>query len=169
MEFELRDESTAPDAGFFLWDFTANRIHGDDAWLALHGFTDQDVIAGISIQSVIDRIHPDDSVRIGRAMPATIMGHGSYLEDYRIITPDGKTVLAQSTGRVFANETGPTFCTGIVFPIEATGSRSPREIVRELCSSAYAVARASADADVAERLEDLLIFIDEPPEGRTSS
>ncbi|MEG4172808.1 MULTISPECIES: PAS domain-containing protein [unclassified Microcoleus] len=51
-------------------------------------------------------IHPDDRQRVIQAAQGAIAGQQSYVQEYRVITPDGVVRWINSQGRVYLDETG---------------------------------------------------------------
>src|SRR4028119_2264222 len=51
-------------------------------------------------------IHPDDQQRVIQAAQGAIAGEQSYMQEYRVISPDGVMRWINSQGRVYLDETG---------------------------------------------------------------
>ena len=141
------------EAGFFFWNLRENRIVGDRAYAALYKFEVETAARGVSLEDVFQRIHPEDRDTLNRLMPATLKSAASYHQDYRLLLPDASVVHVQSTGRVFADRTGPSFCVGLVYVLAPLAAG---DTLLTLCLSAHALATSCGRLEVASRLEGAL-------------
>ncbi|HEY9624631.1 MAG TPA: PAS domain S-box protein [Crinalium sp.] len=101
-ESEERLRLAVAAAQMFVWDMDlqTNQIlcstNALDVW-GVHKGTGEEFFA---------LIHPDDRQRMMQAVQGAIAGEQSYVQEYRVISPDGVVRWLNSQGRVYLDETG---------------------------------------------------------------
>lgn len=145
--------------GFYSWNVPENLVFGDDNFA---GFFEFDVFAlrqGLPIETILERIRPNDRSRIARAIHTAILQGGLYQETYRIIRPDGGALTVMASGRCFRDETGTPACwAGMVVadPLEQLEQQNPLEFH---CRAALEIAEQSGQRTVAGQLRTVLHVI----------
>jgi hypothetical protein len=110
----------AEGAGFFSWDMVANKVCGDAEMARLSGTNFDALTAGVPVESIIGRMHPDDRERIAKALHTAIVNGTLYREVYRAGLGNGEYCYVLCVARCFAYDGGlPTTCAGFVCEMES--------------------------------------------------
>ncbi len=89
--------------GVWVWTIADNEVWGSDRWRQMFGF-----VAGedVSLEKVIQRIHPDERETVEREMRHALAKHEDFAGEFRIILPDGTQRWVTSQGRVELDANG---------------------------------------------------------------
>lgn len=104
-ESEERMTMAAEAAGFgvWVWNVGRNRIWGSDRWLCQFGFGPD---ASPTFENVIQRIHPDDRLKVEDGVRRALEARVDYRVEYRVILPDGVQRWVSARGRVYPDANG---------------------------------------------------------------
>ena len=104
-ESEERMTLAAEAAGFgvWMWNLARNQVWGSDRWLGLFGFAPD---ATVTIENVIQRIHPDDRETVERAVRRAAADRSDYASEYRLMLPDNTQRWVAARGRVYPDAQG---------------------------------------------------------------
>jgi len=89
--------------GFWLWNIPGDEIWGSERWLVLFGFTPG---TPVTFEKVIQRIHPIDRQRVEAGVGRGLADRSDYLEDFRVLLPDGTERWIAARGRVYRDSHG---------------------------------------------------------------
>lgn len=95
--------TVAANLGVWTCELPRGRISATDVWRSLFGFA---AAERLSVERLLERVHPDDRRGVREALAAAIAGNGDFEAEYRIVTPDYPLRWAASCGRVEFDETG---------------------------------------------------------------
>ena len=109
-EAALREQRTrlslaleASAGGSWTWDVRTNRLHWDDTFRALLGFTLEEAP---SIEAWLARVHVEDRSRMRRIIEEILETRDTWDHSYQIVRPDGAVRWMQSLGRADRDATG---------------------------------------------------------------
>lgn len=106
-----------PDAGFFTWDISENKLYADGALADLFGVDPAEAERGLPVEAYLDRVHPDDRSRLARVIRDSIIAHVNQQETHWVIDSCGRYATVASFGRGFRDRNGmPLRYVGIVVP-----------------------------------------------------
>ena len=102
LELRERDQqaSLAADAaslGMWARDAARGTLWASDKWRTLFGFTRDEPV---SMDQLLQRIHPDDRTSFQERMAQATADRGEYHVECRLLLPDGRTRWIASQGRV---------------------------------------------------------------------
>jgi PAS domain S-box-containing protein len=104
-EEELRKVSAAREQaermahlGFWEWDVAANRVEWSDELYRIYGLTRKEF--GASFEGYLERIHPEDRVRVRATVEQALRERCSFTFEERIVRPDGSVRYLHSWGTV---------------------------------------------------------------------
>lgn len=128
--------------GIFIWDVAEERFHLDSLAARLLGLGDRP--GWVSPDAAMAAVHPDDRCALVRARDIAVRTGGIFLEEYRVINPDGSVSWVQTRARTIVDEASGRsrvigFCT----------DRTPDRTVRDR------VARAL------DHMGDIILVLDE--------
>lgn len=111
------DNTHAPEAGFFTWDMALDLVYADSALATLFGLDPDEAECGLPLSDYLDRVHPDDRVRLSKAIRDAIIARHPQQEMYRVRDAAGQYASVVAYGRCFSNREGtPVHYAGIVVP-----------------------------------------------------
>ena len=85
--------------GLWDWDIAANRIFRSESWLAMLGYTADDV-PDANLESALALVHPDDQAMVRQRMEAYVAGQtGNFLAELRINDGHGHWIWVRARGR----------------------------------------------------------------------
>jgi PAS domain S-box-containing protein len=90
--------------GAFDWDLVSGELRWDERLLTLFGLTAEEF--GGTIEAFNACVHPDDRVRVGRALSAAIATCGRYEAEYRVVLPDGAVRWVAARGSALPGAEG---------------------------------------------------------------
>ena len=125
--------------GTWFWDVTADRFTVDEAFARAFGLDPALGRVGLSLEQVVETVHPDDKVGLARAIDAVIRSGGAYAHQYRVRRADGRYYWIEANGRVeHGRDGGPIRFPGVLIDVEER-----RAVAAEL-DRASALAREKA-------------------------
>jgi signal transduction histidine kinase len=98
--------------GTWFWDVPSDRFTVDEGFADAFGFDPQKGRSGLSLEDVIETVHPDDREGLITAINAAIANGGAYAHQYRTRRADGKYYWLEANGRVELSPDG----TALKFP-----------------------------------------------------
>jgi len=87
--------------GLWDWDLIANTVIWSDETCRQWGYT-SDTFSG-RVADVVDRIHPEDRLRVEEAIRRILAGRAEYAEQFRVVRPDGTICWIDAHGVVIRN------------------------------------------------------------------
>ncbi|AEH10247.1 MULTISPECIES: SpoIIE family protein phosphatase [Protofrankia] len=110
--------------GIWEWDVAANRLRWDQRTADLHG-VELGSFAGTA-EAFFSCVHPSDLPFLRARMDTVLATGESFLEEFRVVRPDGSPVWLQVRGGIVGDDAGRVVrVTGIC--TDATGLRAGRE------------------------------------------
>ena len=106
-ELELKRLSQAvavAKLGFFEWDISSDVIYFSSKMQE-----DWGISAGISLEKVIERLHPHDREETKKLIADSIRTGSHYINKYRVLRPDNKEIWILAQGQVTYDERGRPF------------------------------------------------------------
>lgn len=138
----------ASGVGFVTWDVCANKLHGDEVFACLFGFSVSEAKEGICIEAVMARIIPGDRERIAREVHTALLTGQPYATSYSIGTSTRNRQVVYH-GRCLRDADGlPTFFSGTISQSE--GPVEEGNSAEALCLTALSVAKRQQN-EVASR------------------
>jgi PAS domain-containing protein len=98
--------------GTWFWDVPSDRFTVDEGFADAFAFDPQKGRSGLSLEDVIETVHPDDREGLIAAIDAAIAKGGAYAHQYRTRRADGKYYWLEANGRVELSPDG----TALKFP-----------------------------------------------------
>ena len=89
--------------GMWMWSIARNQVWGSERWLHLFGFAPD---VALSLEDVIQRIHPDDRGTVEREVRRAVEDRGDYAGEYRVVLPDGTQRWLAARGRTYSDAHG---------------------------------------------------------------
>ena len=120
-----------------LWPWEASIIRGYFRWIDFSG--EQPVVHEEPLETVIERVHPEDRDFVLRTLDATEL-EGKFHLEFRYLKPDGQTIWIASRGERIRRAAGPAL---IGVNLDVTQRRQLDEIERDrerLAASAHIAA-----------------------------
>src|SRR5690606_3874135 len=97
---------SAGEVGTWVWDIPADRLIADRNLARLFSVP-EDEAEEASIQTFIDRIHPDDRERVERTLNESMQDSRSHFRaEYRVLQPDGASCWLIARGTYERDDTG---------------------------------------------------------------
>ena len=93
----------ASNLGIWVRDLARNEIWASDKWRELFGFTPSEPL---DLESILQRIHPDDREPLQQVLTKAQAGGGSYEAEFRVMLPEGRIRWISSHGQVEFDATG---------------------------------------------------------------
>ena len=147
------------EAGVHYWNVMDDLVYSDQSAAELFGFSGDEGMRGMPIQSYIERMHPEDLPRVSLAIQSAMQSGAPYHEEYRIIRPDRTIVEVVAIGRWFRDGKGePHHYSGILFA-KSVDEAAPLSL-QQLCLIAHDMARAEGHAAAAEKIIEALACLD---------
>ena len=144
----LRLAMTTAQMGYHYSDFDTGMTIYSDQLGALCGLSSGSSFA--NYEQFLNAVHPDDRERVAETMARATREDTDYVEEFRMIWPDGTVHWLADRGRVYRDEHGqPLYGIGLAWDITA---RKEAEIERE---ALYAEERRLRErAEAADRAKD---------------
>ncbi len=149
-EAHLQLALDAGGAGAWVWDIKKDRIYTDERFARLFGINFFDHEQGLSLQQVLDGIHPEDRDQAQRDFKQALTSPSPSLTEYRVIG-EGKTRWVTARGRTEWNKAG--------HPVRFSGAVSD---ITELKRSEQAL-RSERDlhSQYLSTMETLMVVLDQ--------
>ena len=146
--------------GTWDWDVAGNRVTADARFARLYGVDPTVAATGASIETFFGGIHPDDLPRVQGSIDATLTQGAPFLEEYRLLQPDGRTVWVVAQGRAKFDADGRAIrFPGVSFDI------TQRRLAEDAARDAACELRAATEAQAfVYRLADGMRRLDSPAE-----
>jgi two-component system cell cycle sensor histidine kinase/response regulator CckA len=114
--------------GTWHWDLATGLLTWDDNLFQLYGLEDRESIT--THDQFLERVHPDDQLRVRDAFQRALRESGMLECEFRIVHPNGKTRWLAHQGRLVLNLDGtPSYMTGVC--LDVTDRRSMEERLRQ--------------------------------------
>ncbi|EJN09855.1 histidine kinase,PAS domain-containing protein,Response regulator receiver domain protein [Herbaspirillum sp. YR522] len=105
--------------GTWFWDIPSDRFSVDEGFAAAFGFDPAKGRSGLSLEEVVETVHPDDRQALIDAIRAVLARGGSYAHQYRTRRLDGNYYWLEANGRVELDADGmATKFPGVLIDIE---------------------------------------------------
>jgi PAS domain S-box-containing protein len=105
--------------GTWVWDIPADRFTVDEAFAQAFGLDPALGREGLSLEQVIETVHPDDTAGLSAAIDEVIRRGGQYAHQYRVRGIDGNYRWIEANGRVELAEDGsPRRFPGVLLDME---------------------------------------------------
>ncbi len=115
---QLEQALTYSAVGTWMWDLTSNKIVADKNLAKLFGLADGAAQVEVSLDELIESIHPDDSARVKKDIDDSLAGSASYESEYRVFDITGATRWVLARGKVEFDASGhPVRFPGLVVDI----------------------------------------------------
>lgn len=140
--------------GTWFWDVPSNRFTVDEAFARAFGLDPALGRIGLSLDQVIETVHPDDKASLSQAMGEALRRGGPYAHQYRTRRADGQYYWLEANGRVeLAADGTPLSFPGVLLDIE---TRRAVEAERDRATSALRSLNDTLEQRVAERTAELM-------------
>jgi PAS domain S-box-containing protein len=90
--------------GSWAWNLATDQVIWSEEHCRIFGYRPDEV--GGTFAAILDRMLPEDRLRIEAPIAEAVEKGRDYRVEYRIIMPDGSVKFNQSVGRAIANESG---------------------------------------------------------------
>lgn len=90
--------------GCFQWDLQTNEIVWSDELFKIFGLSRVEHVP--SLESFIQRVHPEDRLNVQKSIQQAIESKGKFEHAERIVLPGGEIRFLESTGRVLTDSDG---------------------------------------------------------------
>lgn len=146
-EEQLRLSLELTNIGTWDWQVGSDRVDWNDNHFALMGYHPSKITS--NFQAWRQAVHPDDLQRVEQAITDALQQQSEYLEEYRIIHPDGSMHWVLGHGRGIQNEHGKTVrMLGVMLDI--TERKQTEEALRQ---------SEKTKQQILEAIPDLLIWM----------
>jgi hypothetical protein len=140
--------------GTWHWDLPSDSFTVDDAFARAFGLDPLLGHEGLSLEQVVETVHPDDREGLMTAIDEAIRRGGAYAHQYRVRRADGKYYWIEANGRVnFSDEGVPLSFPGVLIDVE---ERRSVEAQRDLATAALRTLNETLEQRVAERTAALM-------------
>ncbi|WP_430037242.1 response regulator [Neorhizobium sp. BT27B] len=140
--------------GTWFWDVPNNKFTVDEAFAIAFGIDPALGRVGLSLQQVVETVHPDDQAGLAAAMREALSRGGAYAHQYRTRRQDGKYYWLEANGRVDLSPDGkPLSFPGVLLDIE---NRRAVEAERDRALAALRTLNDTLEQRVEERTTALL-------------
>ncbi len=140
--------------GTWVWELPTDRFTVDEGFARNFGLDPALGRDGLSLEQVVETVHPDDKPGLLQAIAATIARGGDYAHQYRVRRADGQYRWIEANGRVYHAADGtPSRFPGVLLDIDE------KRLVEAQRDRAAAELRALAETleqRVAERTAELM-------------
>ena len=141
--------------GFFEWHVAAETITGDKRFASFYGLTPEAALAGVSLETLLHIIHPDDQAMFAASVKAALTSLSDYAKEFRLVHASGDVRWIVVRGRCSQHEGGqPLRYAGTA--VDVTTSKTAQETLRR-ANAAEALQKTNKilEATVAERTRAL--------------
>lgn len=141
--------------GTWFWDVPNNRFTVDEAFATAFGIDPSLGHVGLSLQQIVETVHPDDQAGLAAAMREALSRGGAYAHQYRTRRRDGKYYWLEANGRVDLSPEGkPLNFPGVLLDIE---NHRAVEAERDRALAALRQLNETLEQRVEERTTALLV------------
>ena len=103
-EKRLKDAQRIGQLGSLDWDLNTNLLILSDESFSIFGFNQKE--NPVSIERILERVHPSDTQRVNQALKSALAGKESYDIEHRILRPSGEERFIQATAELFNDQDG---------------------------------------------------------------
>ena len=130
-ERRLELAASAAGLGLWVWDLDHSRVWATQRACSLSGLSKD---AAADPQRWLEKVHPEDAVRVQEAIDHAISHGGEYSMEYRICMPDKKTRWVSAQGRSGSDSAGRRLMRGVIWDItpQMQARDESEELRREL-------------------------------------
>ncbi|OCX20373.1 hybrid sensor histidine kinase/response regulator [Pseudomonas graminis] len=140
--------------GTWHWELPSDSFTVDEAFARAFGLDPMLGHEGLSLQQVVETVHPEDRAGLMAAINEAISRGGAYAHQYRVRRADGKYYWIEANGRVNFSEDGvPLSFPGVLIDVE---ERRSVEAQRDLAIAALRTLNDTLEQRVAERTAALM-------------
>jgi PAS domain S-box-containing protein len=140
--------------GTWVWDIKTNQFSIDEGFATAFGLDPALGHQGISLEPVMDAVHPDDRAALREAVANALEHGGTYMHQYRVRRHDGIHYWVEANGRVERDGDGnPDRFPGVLIDITA---RRGVEAERDRVAAELRDLNASLEQRVNERTAKLV-------------
>ena len=104
--------------GTWDWDLTCDRFTVDQQFATNFGLDPKLGRSGLSLEQVIETVHPDDKPGLEAAIAEVIGRGGAYAHEYRVRRADGNYYWIEANGRVDYADGKPVRFPGVLLDVE---------------------------------------------------
>ncbi|OWY30666.1 hybrid sensor histidine kinase/response regulator [Herbaspirillum robiniae] len=105
--------------GTWIWDVKADQFSVDEGFASAFGFDPEKGRSGLSLEDVIETVHPDDRAGLAAAIKDALGRGGAYAHQYRTRRRDGLYYWLEANGRVeLAADGSPSQFPGVLIDVE---------------------------------------------------
>lgn len=105
--------------GTWIWDVKADQFSVDEGFASAFGFDPEKGRSGLSLEEVIETVHPDDRAGLAAAIKDALGRGGAYAHQYRTRRRDGLYYWLEANGRVeLAADGSPSQFPGVLIDVE---------------------------------------------------
>ena len=123
--------------GLWEWDVVADRIRWSESLGPLHGLEPGE--APPDLQRYLQLIHPDDRAAVEATLRAALDDREEYVQEFRVVHPDGTERWLATRGHVILDETGrPAVLVGLM--ADVTERRREQDALTFLAEAGQALA-----------------------------
>jgi PAS domain S-box-containing protein len=140
--------------GTWFWDIASDQFTGDEAFATAFGLDPALGRSGLSLDQVVETVHPDDKAGLIEAIGAALKRGGPYVHQYRVRRSDGNYYWLEANGRVEVSPDGrPLHFPGVLIDIEA---RRTVEAERDKAIADLKALNETLEQHVTERTAELM-------------
>ena len=140
--------------GTWFWDIRADKFTIDEAFASAFGLDPTLGREGLSLDQIIETVHPDDKAGLSAAIGDALARGGPWAHQYRTRRLDGKFYWLEANGRVELSADGtPLHFPGVLLDIEA---RRSVEAERDRAAAALRTLNDTLEQRVSERTAELM-------------
>jgi PAS domain S-box-containing protein len=105
--------------GTWVWDLRSDRFTVDESFARHFGLDPAIGLEGLSLQQVVETVHPDDQAGLAAAIDEAIARGGPYAHQYRVRRADDRYYWVEANGRVEQDAAGePLRFPGVLIDVE---------------------------------------------------
>ncbi len=140
--------------GTWLWDLPNDRFTVDEAFARSFGLDPALGREGLSLEQVIETVHPDDRAGLVAAIDAVVIRGGGYAHQYRTRRADGQYYWLEANGRVdHAPDGTPLSFPGVLIDVN---ERRAVEAERDRATTMLRALTETLEQQVAARTAELM-------------
>ncbi len=140
--------------GTWFWDLPNDRFTVDEAFARSFGLDPALGREGLSLEQVIETVHPDDRAGLIAAIDAVVIRGGAYAHQYRTRRADGQYYWLEANGRVdHAPDGTPLSFPGVLIDVN---ERRAVEAERDRATTMLRALTETLEQRVAERTAELM-------------
>jgi PAS domain-containing protein len=142
---------------FYSWDLSTDKVYGDAVLADLFGFDAVVMATGLSMMTIIEKIHVDDRPSVAESLHRAIVSGTLRQEKYRIAHERRGIVEVQAVGRCLRDGGGtPSFYNGSVIDLTEGMVTFTRDSLETHCQSALDIAETRGNELAARYLSSAL-------------